>query len=156
MSAYKVVGKGEKNKFFDEEAYSSIAEYILNPEKAAYVGGCNITSAQTAAHEMEQTAIVFGKTQGKKVRHSILSFGEKEHVSPEQANQYAQQIIQHYAPEYQMIYAVHTNTDDTHIHFAMNQISYLDGHRYQGKKKDYYDFMRHISHITHLPVIPIK
>ena len=109
-----------------------------------------------AAKTVEQTAVFFGKNSGKRVRHSIVSFDQREHITPEQANIYAQKIIQHYAHEYQIVYAVHTNTNEVHIHLIMNQISYLDGHRYGGKKKDYYDFMRHIRCVTHLVVIPVK
>ena len=46
--------------------------------------------------------------------------------------------------------------DDLHVHFMMNHISCEDGHRYQGKKSDYYGFMNHIRQVTHFPVIPVK
>ena len=156
MATYQVTGIGEHQKFFDDNSYNDCINYIFNPQKAAYIGGCNISSAQTAAAEMEQTAIAFGKNSGKHVRHSIVSFDRQEHITPEQANDYAQRIVQHYSPEYQIVYAIHTNTDEVHIHLVMNQISYLDGHRYGGKKKDYYDFMQHIRRVTHLVVIPVK
>ena len=156
MATYKVAGIGEHRKFFDDNAYDNSISYIFNPQKAAYIGGANISSAQTAALEMEQTAVTFGKNSGKHVRHSIISFDKCEHVTPEQANGYAQRIVQHYSPEYQIVYAIHTNTDEVHIHLVMNQIFYLDGHRYDGKKKDYYDFMQHIRRVTHLAVIPVK
>ena len=42
MSTYKVAGRGEKNKFFDAAAYNSAVNYVLNPEKAVYAGGCNV------------------------------------------------------------------------------------------------------------------
>ena len=156
MSTYKVAGRGEHGKFFDDTAYRDAVNYIFDEEKAVYIGGCNLTSLQTAAQEMEQTALAFGKNKGKRIRHSVLSFSERENVSPEEARDYAQEIIRHYAPEYQLVYAVHTNTGHPHIHFVMNQISYLDGHRYQGKKQDYYAFLNHIKHVTHLPVIQVK
>lgn len=156
MATYKVFGKGEYKKFFDENAYRDATNYIFNSQKALYVGGCNITSTQTAAQEMEQTAIKFGKNKGKRVRHSVLSFEKREHVTPEEADTYAQKIVSHYAPEYQVGYAVHTNTEDIHIHFVMNQISYADGHRYRGKKREYYEFLNHAKHVTHLPIIPGK
>ena len=156
MANYKVVGIGEHGKFFDDNAYSSATDYIFNPEKAAYVGGCNLTSTQTAAQDMQQTALAFGKNKGKRVRHSVVSFDTRENVTPAQANEYAQGIIGHYAPDYQVAYAVHDNTDDLHIHLVMNQISFVDGHRYQGKKQDYYAFIKHIKNVTHLPVIPVK
>ena len=156
MPTYKVTGRGEKNKFFDESAYRSAISYATNPEKAAYVGGCNVSSTRLAAQEMEETAMEFGKENGKKVRHSILSFAENEHITLEQADHFAQEIIQYYAPDYQMVYAVHSDTDDVHIHFIMNHISCVDGHRYQGKKADYYGFMNHIQKVTHLPGLPVK
>ena len=155
MATYKVTGRGERGKFFDDAAYRDAVNYIFDEPKAAYIGGCNIASPETAAQEMEQTAIAFGKNTGKRVRHSILSFSERENVSPEKANEYAQEIIQHYAPEYQLVYAVHTNTEHPHIHFVMNQVS-LAGHRYQGKKQDYYAFLNHVKRVTHFPVVPIK
>lgn len=156
MSNYRVVGIGEHGKYFDENAYHDLNVYIFNPEKATFVGGAGVTSVETAAEEMQQVAKNFGKDKGKRVRHSILSFGEKENVTPEQADRFAREIVQFYAPDFQICYAVHENTDDTHIHLLMNQISYQDGHRYEGKKKDYYAFMKHIKSVTHFPVIPVK
>lgn len=156
MATYRIVGVGEHGKYFDGNAYHDLNAYIFNPEKAAFVGGTGVTSAETAAEEMQQVARTFGKDKGKRVRHSVLSFSEKENVTPEQADSFAKEIIQFYAPEFQITYAVHENTDDTHIHLLMNQISYQDGHRYEGKKKDYYDFMKHIKSVTHFPVIPGK
>ena len=156
MATYRVIGVGEHRKYFDGQAYRNTTNYILNPQKAQYAGGCGITSLATAAQEMEQTAETYQKNSGKRVRHSVLSFDADEHITPEQADQFAREILQRYGSEYQILYAVHTNTDDVHIHMVMNQISFIDGHRYQGKKQDYYAFLSHMRHVTHLPVIPVK
>ena len=155
MSTYKVLGRGELH-FYDNNSYHDAIHYITNPAKAAYVGGSGIASLANAAEEMQQTSEHFHKNCGKRLRHSELSFSDSEHITPELAKQYADKIIQHYGSEYQIVYAVHQNTDHTHIHFVMNQVAYTDGHRYQGKKKDYHDFLNHIRHVTHLPVIPAK
>lgn len=156
MATYTVIGVGQHGKYFDEAAYQDAINYIFNPDNASYCGGLGVSSTESASAEMLDTAIAFGKNNGKRLRHSVLSFEENEYVSPELADQYAQEIIQHYGAEYQTVYAVHTNTDNTHIHFVMNQISYIDGHRYRGKKKDYYAFKKHMSNITHLPIIMSK
>lgn len=157
MAIYKVCGIGEKKKFSDLNSYIDSLNYIyFKDNKAAFIGGANISSAENAAKEMQEVAASFGKDKGKRVRHSMLSFAKNENVSAEKANEYAQNIIRHYAPEYQIAYAVHDNTDDTHIHFVMNQISFVDGHRYRGQKKDYYDFMKHMKKVTHFPIIPQK
>ena len=85
MSTYRVFGRGETH-FFDPDSYRDIVTYITNPQKAAFTGGCNVTSIETAAAEMQQVAKGFGKDCGKRVRHSELSFSECETVTPEMAN----------------------------------------------------------------------
>lgn len=152
MAEYKVVGVGEHGKFFDENSYQDVIDYITRDNTVAYTGGENVTSVETAASEMKATAVSFHKDSGKRLRHSVLSHAEHEHVTPEMADKFAKEIIQHYAPEYQIVYAVHEDINHVHTHFVMNQISYQDGHRYAGKKKGYYDFQRHIKRVTHLPV----
>lgn len=156
MATYKVIGIGKHGKFFDNHAYQDAIYYIFNPDKASYIGGAGISSMSTAAEEMQKTAIDFGKDCGKRLRHSVLSFDENEHISPEQANEFADKIIQHYASQYQIVYSVHTNTNNPHIHFVMNQISFIDGHRYAGKKQDYYAFRRYMKQVTHLPILLSK
>lgn len=156
MAIYKVTGIGEHKKFFDESSYNDALNYIFNPEKALYINGANITSNVSAASEMLSVAIFFGKNSGKRLRHSILSFEPCENITPEIADAFARQIITHYSSCFQIVYAVHTNTKNVHIHFAMNQISFVDGHRYDGKKKDYYAFQRHMKAVTHLPIIMSK
>lgn len=50
-----------------------------------------------------------------------------------------------YADTYQIVYAVHEDAAHLHIHFVMNMISYLDGKRYAGKKKDFYDYQNYLQ-----------
>lgn len=152
MAIYKVCGVGEHGKFFDDFAYYNAINYIFNPEKAVMIGGSGISSYANAVDDMRDVAIRFGKDRGKRIRHSILAFEENEDVSIGEADAFAKGIIAHYAPEYQIVYAIHANTEHLHIHFVMNQISYIDGHRYDEKKKDYYDFWNHMKHVTHLPI----
>ncbi len=156
MATYKVVGVGQHGKYFDAHAYRDVINYDINPKKASFVGGAGVSTVEAAAQEMQETAIAYGKDIGKRIRHSVLSFDKSEHITPEKANEFAKKIIEFYASDFQIVYGVHANTDDLHIHFAMNQVSYTDGHRYDGKKKDYYAFKRHMEKVTHLPVILAK
>ena len=144
MATYKVIGVGEHKKYFDENSYHSVINYIFS--HAVSIGG-STHSAETAADEMLYIANYFGKNSGKRLRHSMLSFSKEEGVTAALANNYALGII---------VYAVYDNTDEVHIHFVMNQISFIDGHRYAGKKQDYHAFMRYIRTIIERPVIPVK
>lgn len=156
MAVYNVIGVGQPGKFFDDNSYKDALHYIFDPSKAAFVGGSGITTINSAANEMLDTAIAFGKNSGKRLRHSVLSFNEGEQVVPAMADKFAQEIILHYAPKYQIAYAVHNNTENPHIHFVMNQISFMDGRRYDGKRKDYHAFQRYMRQVTHLPVLLSK
>lgn len=104
---------------------------------------------------MKETAQHFGKDSGKRIRHSIISFDENSGVTAEEARNCAEEIIDHYK-DFQIVYAVHGNTDNTHVHLVMNQISFTDGQRYQGKKKDFYDFLQQLRDVTHRPVMYVK
>ena len=156
MAVYSVIGIGDKKKYFDVNAYRDAIYYIARPDHACYTGFANLTSMENAAAEMQQNAAAFGKDKGKRIRHSVLSFDhETENVSAELADQFAQEIIQYYAPEYQITYAVHNNTEDIHIHFVMNMVG-LDGEKYGGKRKDYYDFQKYMRQVTNMKVMNIK
>lgn len=150
MATYKVIGVGQHKKYFDGNSYHDVINYIFG--HASSIGG-NVQSAETAADEMLYVANHFNKNKGKRLRHSMLSFSKGERVSPEIANNYALGIIQYYADEYQIVYAVHNNTDEVHIHFVMNQVSYKDGYKYTGQKKDYYGFKKYIESIIGTYVI---
>ena len=156
MAVYSVIGVGEHHKYFDDNSYHDVIRYISQDGFAPYMGGVNLTSIETAALEMQATAASFGKDEGKRLRHTVLSFHESERVAPEQAYAYGQQIIQYYAPVYQMAFAVHTNAGNIHIHFVMNQVSYVDGSRYRGQRKDYYDFKNYIASVIRRPVLLTK
>ena len=158
MATYEVIGVGQHKKYFDQDAYTNTVGYIFRPDHAKYIGGANIFNLSNAAAEMQAVAIKFNKDSGKRVRHSVLSFSlrEMQWITPELADSYAKSTIAFYADEYQIVYAVHTNTENLHIHFVMNQISFVDGHRYAGKKKDYYDFQNYMYRIFQTPVITAK
>lgn len=155
MATYRVIC-GIPGKYFDDNSYHDLLNYIFSESKTNLIGGAGFISLMNAAAEMETVAIRFGKNSGKRVRHSILSFRQDENISAQQAYLITQDIIRFYAPEYQIAFAVHQDTDEVHIHMVMNQISFIDGHRYRGQKKDYYDFMRYMGYVTHRPIIPVK
>ena len=146
MAIYKVAGIGEYHKFFDDNSYVDCIRYITRGTN--YVGGYNVPSIPFAPATMEGTALKFGKLWGKRIRHSILSFSRNECTDPDVVFKAAAEIAKFYKEQYEIVYAVHTNTDNLHIHFVMNMVSFTTGYKYRGKKKDLYDFMGAIARIT--------
>lgn len=75
--------------------------------------------------QMDATAKALGKDFGQCVRHFEIAFdseGEDWQITPEMANWCAYQIATKVFCNYQSVYAVHTNTENLHIHFVINAI----------------------------------
>ena len=51
----------------------------------------------------------------------------KKIITPEEAQWIAEDVARFYSSRYQICYGVHLNTDDLHIHFALNTVSFIDG-----------------------------
>lgn len=152
-------------KYHDDASFQTVITYILNPEKTPsnYVGGIAVDVSH-AVQQMEILSNCFGKNDGVHLRHMILAFEPRElsrsrKRSIELTYQLAYPIALYYGQHYQIVYAVHENTEKVHIHFVMNTTSYLTGLKYNGSREDYYRFIRHINSIlapyrTH--VVPVK
>lgn len=148
MASFKIVGIGTSEKYHDTDAYHDITEYIFNSHKSneKYHGGIAINPKQ-AELEMETLAYWHGQDKGARLRHMILSFTKWEINDPLRANALAWEIARFYGDRYQIVWSVHQNTEHIHIHFVMNRVSYIDGKKYKGDKKDYYDFQRYMRGI---------
>lgn len=135
---------------------SSSIDYIENPEKVGvmldidnvnqlnnqlmyvtdeiktvdglYVGGRHIMDFDNATSEMMQVKEFYGKLDGRVAMHGIISLSEEE-SDPSNAgklmlllNEFMERIFS----EHQVVYAVHTNTENLHVHFVVNTVG-LDG-----------------------------
>ena len=127
MELVKIVNGEYKNR----DALSNVIHYITNPEKTEhYIGaiGVNPYDPQKMVDQMLLVKKVFGKEDGhRNVRHFIISFDKKDHITPEEAQWIAEDVARFYSSRYQICYGVHLNTDDLHIHFALNTVSFIDG-----------------------------
>lgn len=135
---------------------ASSVDYIENPEKVAvkldgntitqvrnelnyvaddiktmeglYVGGRRISSFDNAINEMIQVKQFFGKMDGRVALHGVVSL-DAEESNPENAGKLMlllDEVMAAVFPMNQVVYAVHTNTENLHIHFIVNTVG-LDG-----------------------------
>ena len=135
-------------KYHDENSFYDVIPYCYNPKKtkSGYIA-CFGAAVQYAAEQMDGLAQAYGKANGIRLRHMMLSFHPSEKITPAYAYQIAYQAAWYYAREYQILFAVHDNKQPLHIHFVMNMVSYIDGHKYAGKREDYYDFLGYLAKI---------
>ena len=144
VARYKVINQA--GKFQDPNAYTDVIQYCTNPDKtpSGLIGGRNLDT-NYAAEQMETVADVFGKNSKTRVEHTVLSFSPNEEISLEGIVEIADSLADYYAEDYQVLYAVHENTDNPHVHMVMNRISHRDGHRYRGNKQEYYGVQTHLK-----------
>lgn len=126
----------------NENAMELVTDYIFNPYKtiSGYYGGYGVSS-QCPAESMMIVSEQFGKSKGVQLRHYVLSFAPCELTNPIVANEIGGRIAQFIGREYQALYAVHENREHLHIHIVSNSVSYIDGHRFYGRRKEFYKLM---------------
>lgn len=139
MAIIKILNGG--GRYFNDDAPELLINYILDSRKtlSGYYGGS--IPCEFATKRMHETCEKFGKTDGIKVRHFILSFRPYEIGSPSDVDDIARYVIEYFGGEYEIVYGVHENRRILHVHFAMNNVSFVDGHRYRGTKKEFYAFL---------------
>jgi len=136
-----------KGKYYESHAKDDVIQYILNPSKAKNYCGAYGVDMNAPAESMKTVSAQFGKSQGVQLRHFIISFYPNELNTPAIANEIAKQFAAFFVHEYQVIYAVHENKPQLHIHMIINSVSYVDGHRYYGTRAEFKSMQKHMQNI---------
>ena len=148
MAVYKVNGKGQNGKYSDDYALRDVIGYIVRDYKTphCYIGAYGVRP-EYAAMQMEYVARAYNNYTGIRLRHSELSFSHEDHVTLETAYQIADAAARFYADRYQIVFSIHEDTDHIHAHFVMNQVSYVDGRKYSGNRKEYFEFINYMKNV---------
>lgn len=151
MATYRVIGKGEQQKYFDDNARQDVIAYCLQSEKTphSYVGG-RAVNVNNAGFEMDTIAKLYNNDEKVRLRHSVLSFDTAENITPAQAAEIADLAARYFDDRHQILYSIHEDAGHIHAHIVMNQVSYIDGHKYQGTKKEYFDFVNYMKTVLRL------
>lgn len=128
MYLFKVVEDPYKNC----SCISNLVNYILhkrNPNggTVTFYGGY-IVDVHRAAEQMMRLKSYFHKTDGREMQHFIVSFDDD--IQPYDAWIIGMRIAAYYANSYQIVFAVHEDTENIHIHFVFNTVSVIDGKKY--------------------------
>ena len=116
-------------------------EYITNPEKTQnglYIGGINcVTSARGAFVQMSQTKKQLNSNGTRQAYHFVLSCPPGE-GTPEIMMELTRRFLEEYLKdEYEVLYAVHDNTEKVHSHIIFNSVSFRTGKKYRYENGDW-------------------
>ncbi len=144
-----------KNPYDSDTALENVITYISDPAKTCgFVGAWNMLTEDCCKQTMAVNRYFDDRTS-KNVIHFILSFSQDEYISFIDALYSAYDICK-LLPEYQIAFGVHINTDNLHIHFAMNPISLIDGHKYYFSYPRLYSFLAGVRTIFESYGFPVS
>lgn len=144
-----MIAKRVKRKKGSKSSYARLINYLLcenslNSEERVMgtkISNCSINDIQLSIKEIESTQSLNQRTKADKTYHLVLSFQQKDKVSIndlyEMENVFAKNIG---FEEHQRISVIHGDTNNLHIHIAINKIHpqkltihepYYDKHKLQ-------------------------
>lgn len=142
------------------ESYVSIddVDRVINyvARKAHIFGGLAVDPSH-AAEDMRLVKTLYGKTNGKQLRHFILNYSEQESKnirSAEQLQCIAYHVCTYFADEYQIVFGIH-KSNHWHIHFVMNTVNYKTGKKYAGGNKTDWDLACDVCSVLGLKNIQV-
>ena len=105
-------------------------------DEAVYVSAINCPK-QMVYESMIATKRRYGKTGGNVAYHGYMSFREGE-VNEEQALAIGMETARRmWGDKYEVLVAVHRNTENLHCHFVINSVSFKTGEKFKNKIRDH-------------------
>lgn len=137
---------------------SKLIDYAMNPskttadkifndgmknEEVVFVRGINCTP-EFAKAQMQETKNLFNKNSGNVGYHIIQSFDDNEGTN-EQVFEIGCRIAEElFGDKFEVIVALHKNTDNLHCHIVVNSVSFVDGKKFNDNKT-FLNKMRNVS-----------
>jgi hypothetical protein len=139
-----MIAKKSTRKKGGQSSFSGLAKYITreasNGELVEYmrISNCGFDSFDLALKEIEATQSRNTRAKSDKTYHLIISFPSGEKPIKEQLEDIEDEMCKAIGlGEHQRISALHTDTDNVHLHVAINKIHPLS-HRIVDVLKDHY------------------
>ena len=139
----------EKNESYSSARdLAALIQYIETDKptgRKCYYRGYIYTSPYNAVDEFLYVKHYYGKLNGRYARHLIISFDKQEQLTDDELYELGFEFARYYGNDRQIVFAVHTNTDNHHIHMAINTVSFIDGSKLHENYADFYALKAHIE-----------
>lgn len=133
--------KIKNDSYVGENALENVVNYVLQADR---YGGLAV-DPEHAVFQMRLVKQLWSKTDGRQVRHIILSFSKHEVLDYYDAMRYGYQICQYFGGHFQIVFGLHTNTEHVHLHFALNTVSFVDGSKFSAGPSDYWTLRNYVQ-----------
>lgn len=145
MAIVKIVNE----KYYSSTSIKNLINYATDYSKThGLIGaiGTNPYDIDKMISQMLAVKNAYGKCEDcRQARHIVVSFEDNGSVDSEIAYAIAYDIARFYAGRYQICFGVHLDTDNIHIHFIQNTVSYVDGKLFSGHWIELNHFKQHVN-----------
>lgn len=133
--------------YLDPKSVYNITHYVTHDKNGRLLNFCGSPNTRITdpAGQMMYVKKYFGKEAGRQIRHFIVSFDRRLPYSEFELGVIGMKVCGYYSDRYQIIFGVHNNTDNLHIHFAMNTVSFIDGKMYSESHGDAIGLRKYIE-----------
>lgn len=134
MAYVKIVNR----EYNDWRAIYDVINYIFRDGfiPLEYVGGYGILFADgdyadDIIEQFETVKIIYKKECFKLLKHFVMTFDPYENITSVEAREIAWEFMEYFRGNYQVVFAVHTDTSNVHVHIVMNTTNVFTGNNYK-------------------------
>lgn len=131
-------------KYTSYKAMENLIFYIMAAKKTPnrIIGAIAVypIEKEEIVRQFKQTQILHRNQKKNRALHIILSFSteEAQWLTFKDYEKIGYSIANYYGKvNHQVVFALHEDTDNPHIHFAVNTVNYITGKKYHQQHKDY-------------------
>lgn len=148
----RVVIKMNKEYYKANRDIETLLAYIAgetkNKERTRYYNGRGLAQdCIKAAKAFIKVQKKYGKASQRRLYHLFISF-PKEIDDANYVKLVAENVANMLFDKHQIYYGVHEDTDNLHIHMAINAVSYVDGRKWHQSKKELEEMKKKISKVA--------
>lgn len=152
ISKFENANSSGNRYYTNEQSIGNIIRYIFRADRwndeicITYAGVRNINIREGRPRDIirgiKKWQEYTGKASGRRMYHYILSFPEK--IEPQLVDKIAREIMDKFFTNMQVVYAVHEDTVNIHVHFALGAVM-MDGRKINFRKKEYFEMKMRIE-----------
>lgn len=148
----RIVIKMNDEYYSGDDDIKKLMAYIAgeteDKEKTRYYNGRGLPrNYEKAAKTIIKVQRSMKKAKQRRIYHLFISFpGEVDDVN--YVKLVAESVANMLFEKHQIYYGVHEDTDNLHIHLAINAVSYIDGKKWHQSKKEFGKMKQEIHKIA--------
>ena len=129
-----------------EQLIAYISGHGKHHKQKVYYGECLWCQYQLpkGSHQMIQVQKYYKKDSKRRMYHMIISFPKDYRFNRICAIELADSTAQQFSNEYQIFFAIHNDTDNLHIHYAINSVSFQTGKKLHTSKSELKEIKQNI------------